>query len=80
MKYLMSIGRRCNVDAVKRYVALQERPILIGRVAVEFRLSLAEAEDALEDLVEAGVVRRLTDAELKEFDITYGFRRCTAKV
>ena len=65
---------RCNCVEVLAYVVKQhDRPTLIGRVATEFHVSLAEAEEALETLVGEGKVRHLTSEEMKEFDITWGY-------
>lgn len=64
---------RCNSSDVLAYVVKQERPTLIGRVAVEFHVGLTEAEEALEDLVCIGKIRRITTEEMKEYDLTWGY-------
>lgn len=50
-----------------------DRPTLIGQVAIEMGWSLSEAEQALQELVNAGLARPVTDAELRTYDILNGF-------
>ena len=50
------------------------RPLLIGHVALEFHMSLKEAENLLDGMVEDGVLRRATPKELRDFDLQSGYR------
>jgi hypothetical protein len=45
------------------------RPVLVGPVAVELKLSLKEAEALLEGLREEGTIRFLTEDERKFFGL-----------
>lgn len=48
-------------------------PVLIGFIATELKVSLAEAEGYLEDLAHEGVVRVLSNEECRKFGITHGY-------
>lgn len=71
--------RHCHLERVTRYVLTQDRPILIGRVSVDLKIGIAEAEFALESLVDANFLRHLTKDELKAYDLTWGYFWCSLK-
>ncbi len=56
------------------------RPLLIGHVALEFHLSLKEAERFLDTMVEDGILRRATPKELRDSDLHSGYRPADAPV
>lgn len=51
-----------------------DRPVLVGHLALELAYySLDDAESVLLEMVRDGLIRPVTEAEKKEYDIRHGF-------
>lgn len=64
----MTVDRRSYLQG-KALALFGGRPVLVGPVAVDLKLSLKEAEALLEGLREEGLVRRLTEEERQFFGL-----------
>ncbi len=63
-------ARKLVIERAKTF----SRPLLIGHVAVECQMSLKEAENLLDSMVDDGVLRRATPRELRDCDLSIGYR------
>lgn len=48
------------VEKIVRFFHHQAKPVLLGPISMDVGLSLARAQEAVDDLVDAGIVRPLT--------------------
>lgn len=63
-------ARKLVIERAKSFT----RPLLIGHVAVECHMSLKEAENLLDTMVDEGVLRKATPKELRDCDLSIGYR------
>lgn len=62
----LSPERKASSKVVQRIVRFfhhQAKPVLLGAISMDVGLSLARAQEAVDDLVDGGIVKALTNEE-----------------
>lgn len=71
--------RRTNTKEVRedllRTFFDRDKAVLVGPVSMYLKCSLAEAEAVLETMREDGLIRLLTQRELRDLGLTHGYHR-----
>ena len=67
--------RRDHRTPILEYCRAKRKPILVGRALTETKIpaTLTEVEAIFEDLVQEGLLRRLSSEECKQFDLWVGY-------
>lgn len=71
--------RRTNTKEVREDILRiffdRDKVVLVGPVSMHLKCSLAEAEAVLETMREEGLIRLLTQRELRDLALVHGYRR-----
>jgi hypothetical protein len=72
---IRSFDTQAHKKMVLETYARTDRPILAGPTSMlrGWQGTLAETEDLLEDMVRDGKLRRVTDAEKRQYDVQTGY-------